>query len=134
LSFVRVASLTDIPTDSGLRVEVDDVAIGLYRVGDEVHAMEDVCPHAAWPLSRGRLEGCVIQCEAHGWPFDVRTGFDPKHADGFPIPCFAVRIVGSYVEVDLERQTNDPREARRRRLASRPSQEAEQEANQKAKK
>ena len=106
-----------------MRVRVGDVDIALYRVDDSVYAMEDACPHAGFPLSRGRLEGCVIVCEAHGWPFDVRTGFDPQNADGFPIPCFAVRLIGDdadapdevAVEVDLDHQTNHPREMRRQR-------------------
>jgi nitrite reductase (NADH) small subunit/3-phenylpropionate/trans-cinnamate dioxygenase ferredoxin subunit len=109
LSFVPVARLDEIPSGRGLRVRVDEIDIGLYRVGDAVFAMEDTCPHAGFPLYEGRLEGCVIVCEAHGWPFDVRTGFDPEHADGFPIPCFAVRVEGGVVEVDLETRTNDPR-------------------------
>jgi len=113
LSFVRVASLNEVPTNRGLRVKIGDVAIGLYRIGDSVHAMEDTCPHAGFPLSRGQLEDCVVTCEAHGWPFDVRTGFDPKQNDGFPIPCFAVRISGADVEVDLATQINDPRAKRR---------------------
>ena len=108
VSFAPVARFDEIPTDRGLRVRVDEIAIGLYRVGDEIFAMEDTCPHAGFPLSEGRLEGCVIVCEAHGWPFDVRTGFDPDHADGFPIPCFEVRVVDDVVEVDLERRINAP--------------------------
>ena len=107
---MRVARLDEIPSDSGLHIRITEedreIDLGLYRVDDVVYAMEDACPHAGFPLSQGRLEGCVIVCDAHGWPFDVRTGHDPKHADGFPIPCFAVRIVGDEVEVDLEQRTN----------------------------
>lgn len=114
MSFSTVARLDDIPRDRGLRVRLEGVEIGLYRVGDEIYAMEDNCPHAGFPLSKGRLVGCVIECQAHGWPFDIRTGFDPDNADGFPIPCFAVRISGDCVEVDLEDQTNDPRRKRNR--------------------
>lgn len=109
MSFVSVARIDEIPDQRGLRVRINEIDIGLYRVGDEVFAMVDNCPHAGFPLSDGRLAGCVIVCEAHGWPFDVRTGFDPDHADGFPIPCFAVRIEGDQVQVDLESRTNDPR-------------------------
>jgi len=108
MAFVAVAHLNEIPSDRGLRVRVGEIAIGLYRVGEDVYAMEDTCPHAGYPLSEGDLEGCVITCNAHGWPFDVRTGFDPKHADGFPIPCFAVRVEGDTVHVDLDVRTNDP--------------------------
>lgn len=71
--------------------------------------MEDACPHAGYPLHEGDLVGCVITCRFHGWPFDVRTGFDPDDADGFPIPCFAVEVEGDDVRVDLENRINDPR-------------------------
>ena len=60
-------------------------------------------------LHDGHLEGCVIICRAHGWPFDVRTGFDPDNADGFPIPCFAVEVEDEVVRLDITKQTNDPR-------------------------
>jgi nitrite reductase/ring-hydroxylating ferredoxin subunit len=109
MSFVPVARLTEIPCNRGLCVQVDGIAIGLYLVGDRVYAMEDTCPHAGFPLSKGELEGCVITCQAHGWPFDVRTGFDPDNEDGFPIPCFAVSVEDGMVHVDLKQRTNDPR-------------------------
>jgi nitrite reductase/ring-hydroxylating ferredoxin subunit len=109
MAFVAVARLTEIPNNRGLSVSVEGIDIGLYLVDDHVYAMEDTCPHAGFPLSKGDLEGCVITCQAHGWPFDVRTGFDPENADGFPIPCFAVTIEGGMVHVDLEQRINDPR-------------------------
>ena len=114
MPFVPVARVDEIPTDRGLRVEVDGIGVGLYRVGDEVHAMEDACPHAGFPLSEGELENGVIHCRAHGWPFDVRTGFAPDDADGFPIPCFAVEVVDGTVRIDLGRRINDPRRRARR--------------------
>jgi nitrite reductase/ring-hydroxylating ferredoxin subunit len=115
MAFVRVAQLEEIPSDRGLRVHIDGVDIGLYRVDECVYAMEDTCPHAGFPLSEGELEGCVIHCRAHGWPFDVRTGFDPENADGFPIPCFAVSVADGVVEVDLDQRINDPRRRERKR-------------------
>ncbi|MGE4649536.1 MAG: Rieske 2Fe-2S domain-containing protein [Myxococcota bacterium] len=109
VAFVRVAQLNDIPSHRGLRVVVDGIGIGLYRVGQKLYAMEDACPHAGYPLSEGELEGCIISCRAHGWPFDVRTGFDPDHPDGFPIPCFAVEVAGDEVRINLSDRINDPR-------------------------
>lgn len=114
MSFVPVAQLSEIPTDRGLRVVVDQIGIGLYRVGEVVYAMEDACPHAGYPLSDGDFADCVVTCRAHGWPFDVTTGFDPDHADGFPVPCFAVEVRGNEVLIDLETRTNDPRKNRTR--------------------
>ena len=110
----HVADIADVPIGRGLRVEVDGVAVALFRVDDAIHAMEDVCPHAGLPLSDGTLEGCVVTCRAHGWPFDVRTGFAPDDADGFPVPCFAVELRGGAVHVDVSDQVNDPRRRRKR--------------------
>ena len=113
MPFVPVAPLAEIPRERGLRIKVDTLSIGLYRVGDQVYAMEDTCPHAGFPLSKGDFDGCVVICQAHGWPFDVRTGFDPENADGFPIPCYAIMVENGVVHVDLEDQINDPRRARK---------------------
>ena len=113
MSFSRVARLEEVPDGRGLYVCVGDVDVGLFRVGDAIHAMENVCPHAGHPLSDGVLDGCVVVCSAHGWDFDVTTGFRPGNADGFPIPCFAVRVAGDEIWVDIEVVTNRP-PARRR--------------------
>jgi 3-phenylpropionate/trans-cinnamate dioxygenase ferredoxin subunit len=114
MSFVPVAESDEIPEGRGLRVRVDETDVGLYRVNGQIFAMEDNCPHAGFPLSKGLLEGCVVVCQAHGWPFDVRTGFDPENADGFPVPCFAVSVRGDTVHVDITSRTNEPRRNRSR--------------------
>lgn len=119
MPFVPVAESHEIPEGGGLRVRVEGLDIGLYRVDGQIFAMEDNCPHAGFPLSKGRLVGCVIVCEAHGWPFDVRTGFDPENADGFPVPCFAVSVRGTTVHVDVTKTTNEP--IRKRRHEEDPS-------------
>ena len=49
------------------------IPIGIYLVGDHYYAMEDNCPHAGSPLSKGELVGTVIKCPSHGWDYDVRT-------------------------------------------------------------
>lgn len=32
-------------------------------------AMKDVCPHQAVPFSKGRFDGCQVECPFHGWKF-----------------------------------------------------------------
>ena len=48
--------------------------IALYRVNGEFYATENFCPHKGAPLAAGKLCDHVIECEWHGWQFDVRTG------------------------------------------------------------
>ena len=72
--FERVAALTDIPEQRGLEVVAGGRVVGLFRVGDEVHAIDGVCPHSGGPLSTGYLAGTSAVCPWHGWQFDVTTG------------------------------------------------------------
>lgn len=113
MAFLRVARLEQVPEHRGLSVQIGDVEVGLFRVDDAIHAMENLCPHAGHPLSDGALDGCVVVCPAHGWDFDVTTGFKPSDPDGFPIPCFAVRVEDEEIFVDIENQTNRPPSRRR---------------------
>jgi len=106
VAFERVAARADVPTDRGLCVSVGGLAVGLFRVDGTVHAMENACPHRGDPLSEGDLSGAIVTCTSHGWQFDVRTGFRPDDADGWPIPCFEVKIEDGDVWVDVDRPTN----------------------------
>ncbi len=48
--------------------------IALYNVNGEFYATENFCPHKGAPLTEGTLFGHVIECQWHGWQFDVRSG------------------------------------------------------------
>jgi nitrite reductase/ring-hydroxylating ferredoxin subunit len=52
----------------------DGRELALYNVGGEFYATENFCPHKGAPLSAGILCQHKIECEWHGWQFDVRTG------------------------------------------------------------
>lgn len=107
-----VARADQIPEGRGLRVELDGIELGLFRVAGRVFALENRCPHAGDPLSEGSLSGCIVTCAAHGWRFDLRTGFRPGYEDGFPIPCFPVRVEAGLVAVDIRNPLNLGRPAR----------------------
>jgi 3-phenylpropionate/trans-cinnamate dioxygenase ferredoxin subunit len=106
MSFQRAARLDEIPEGRGLCVRFAKLEVGLFRVGAEIHAMENRCPHAGYPLSEGKVRGAIVVCPAHGWAFDVRTGFPPDFADGWPIPRFAVLVKDGEVWVDVSRPIN----------------------------
>jgi len=106
LSFERVAAIEDIPVGQGFCIKVGEVEVGLYRIDGRVFAMENRCPHRNFPLHEGSLSGTIITCSAHGWSFDVRTGFRPDDSDGWPLPCFEARVIDGQVWIDLESPTN----------------------------
>jgi nitrite reductase/ring-hydroxylating ferredoxin subunit len=48
--------------------------LALYRLGEQVHALQAFCPHLDGPLFEGSLCDGEITCPWHGWRFDVATG------------------------------------------------------------
>lgn len=48
--------------------------LALFNVNGEFYATENSCPHQGAPLGDGILCQHVVECDLHGWEFDVRTG------------------------------------------------------------
>jgi 3-phenylpropionate/trans-cinnamate dioxygenase ferredoxin subunit len=101
IRYVRVAALDGIPSHRGRPAFVDGKVIALFRVGGDVYALDDSCPHAGSSLSAGRLNGAVVACPTHGLRFDVRTG-RMCGIDGLCVKSYPARVVDGAVEVGIE--------------------------------
>jgi 3-phenylpropionate/trans-cinnamate dioxygenase ferredoxin subunit len=83
--------LDELPEPGRIRmVDVGGHRVGLIRVGDELHAVADRCPHRGAPLcSGGRTvhgiriddgvpvrgtERALLRCPWHKWDFDIASG------------------------------------------------------------
>ncbi len=76
---VKAAQLQALRHGKGTRVSVGDDEIVLFRIGDEVHAVRNLCPHQHFALlHEGVLEGTTLTCPMHGWSFDCTTGLPVK--------------------------------------------------------
>jgi nitrite reductase/ring-hydroxylating ferredoxin subunit len=96
-----VAARDAIEPDAPLGVVVGGTEVGLYDVAGDVHAVENICPHAHAKLSQGFAEGCEVECPLHNAVFDVTSG---KHLRGEPcrdLRTFPVRVVGGRIEVQI---------------------------------
>ena len=100
--------------DAWLRVDVAGLAPGgtraLELAGRSVlvchaegryYALENRCPHASTPLTRGRLRGFVLECPLHGGKLDVRDGRPCAPPIRLPATTFAVRPAGAGIEIRL---------------------------------
>ena len=96
-------------------VELGGHRIGLFRVGDELHALADRCPHRGAPLcSSGRVATAIelrdgrprwraralVRCPWHKWDFDIATGRCAVDAR-LRVRRYAVRVDGDEVVVSL---------------------------------
>jgi len=72
---VDAGRVEDLPEGTCKTIELSGGReLALYHVNGEFYASENFCPHKGAPLAAGRLCDHVIECEWHGWQFDVRTG------------------------------------------------------------
>ena len=55
-------------------VVVERERVLIANVDGAFYALRDACGHRQEPLSKGRLEGHVVECPLHFATFDVRTG------------------------------------------------------------
>ncbi|MBN1204803.1 MAG: Rieske 2Fe-2S domain-containing protein [Myxococcaceae bacterium] len=93
-----VARLSDLDERGRAVVDVGGTPVALVRVAGELFALQDTCPHRGGPLSQGDVEGYLLHCPLHAWPFDVRSGVCPSNA-GARIRIYAVRVVGEEIQV-----------------------------------
>ena len=72
--FVPVTTASELAPGAMRWVAVDRERILLANVEGVFYALRDACGHRQAPLSKGRLDGYVIECPLHFATFDVRTG------------------------------------------------------------
>ena len=94
-----VVPLASIPESRGLVVQVHDrLRVAIFRVGEEVYAIDDICPHQSASLGRGRVKGCIVACPSHGFLVDVTTGRCPTN-ELQRVRSFPARREGDMVRV-----------------------------------
>ena len=74
--FQTVAKIDEIP-DGGMRQFIaHGEPVGVYRVGEKVYAISDICSHEETFLTEGEfdVDDMEIECHLHGSRFNVETG------------------------------------------------------------
>lgn len=101
MAWQRAASVADVKADQGLPVKVGDKTLAIYRVGDNVYALEDVCPHADALLSSGFIDGDKVECPLHQAQFHIPSGKCLGPPADRDLVMFPARIEGNDVLVDI---------------------------------
>lgn len=104
--FAVAANAAAVPSDRGLFVRLGSHEIALFRVGDQIYALQNACPHAGGPLAEGTLEDGCVTCPLHAWKFDACTGagLEPRSnssAGRVSVSAYPTRIENDKVLVQL---------------------------------
>ena len=99
---VRVAPLAELPNEAGVRVEVGDHRIAVFRVGDQVYALGDRCSHAEASLAEGAIFDDEVECPHHGAAFRLTDG-EPKTLPATsPVPVYEVDVADGVVYLTID--------------------------------
>jgi 3-phenylpropionate/trans-cinnamate dioxygenase ferredoxin subunit len=98
-SFVRVASLSELPAGGLLGVEVAGDKLVLARTESGVRAFQGICTHQHAVLAEGEIEDGVLWCPYHGAGFDIDTGEPVCLPATEPLRRYDVRLDGEDILV-----------------------------------
>ena len=82
-------------------LEIEDLAVA-YKVGDELYALENVCPHAYALLTQGFIDGDTVECPLHEAVFHIPTGKCLKEPGGRDLKMYSVRLAGEEIQIKVE--------------------------------
>jgi nitrite reductase/ring-hydroxylating ferredoxin subunit len=101
--FVKLCSLESLIDSEGKRFIVDDNDIAVFKIGEKVFAVNNVCPHQRSALIYdGFVEDDFVVCPAHGWKFNLATGKTPSGSGG--LLSHEVKIFENNVYVKIKEQ------------------------------
>jgi len=98
--FVFICPVTDLQEKIGRKFIVNDIEIAVFRINDEVFALNNICPHQQTHLIYdGFIEEEFVVCPAHGWKFNLRTGKKDSGSNGLQV--YTVEVVDDKVYVKV---------------------------------
>ena len=101
-SFIAVLQVSALPPGHMTWVAVDGERVLLAHVEGRWYALADVCGHQRMALSKGRLDGYVVECPLHFACYDVRTGILLSGPMAANVPIYEVRVEDDTVYVKRE--------------------------------
>lgn len=105
MTFRPVARLDDLGDGEMKQVSVGGELVGVYRVGDDVYALADVCSHQEAYLTEGEFEAeeLEVECPLHGSRFNVATGAVRILPATKPVASYPVKVEGGEILVGPKR-------------------------------
>lgn len=96
-----VGTADDFVQEAAWPVLAGGKAVAMFKQGEDIFALHDLCTHGAARLSDGWIEGGQVECPLHQGTFDIRTGAACKAPCTEPVRTFPVRLVAGRVQVQV---------------------------------
>lgn len=98
-----LCALDELVDGAARQFDVDGTKIAVVRIGDSVHAVDDVCTHEDYSLSEGEVwpEDCLIECWKHGSRFSLVDGHPDSLPATRPVEVYPIELVDGGVHVEV---------------------------------
>ncbi len=105
--WIRITPASNIPPREGRAVNLGELEIAIFNLGDRFVAMENRCPHKGGPLADGivsSLDGVVtVTCPLHNWRICTDSGAVRKPGgEAACVRSFAVKVEDGIVSIARE--------------------------------
>jgi nitrite reductase/ring-hydroxylating ferredoxin subunit/DMSO/TMAO reductase YedYZ heme-binding membrane subunit len=97
--YVAVCAVDEIPDGRARIVCLAGERVAVFRHGDRISALSNVCQHQNGPLGEGRIVGQCVVCPWHGYEYDPESGRSPAPFTE-RVPTFNVRLADGRVWLD----------------------------------
>lgn len=98
--FRKVCRVDDVPDGRGITVELDNCELAVFRSADEIWCTEGRCPHAFELMSKAVLQDGCVECLAHSYVFDLKSGKAIRPTPGVAwLKLYPVRVENGDVMV-----------------------------------
>ena len=102
--YTKATTTDEIKSGGCVAVKIKGVFVGIYNIGGEYYAINNICPHLGGVQSYGSLTDNVITCPLHMWEFDVTTG-DCIWPGQDRIATYPVKVKGKHILVNVDSPT-----------------------------
>lgn len=96
--FVDIGPASGIEDGRARVVTISGERVAVFRHGDRISAISNVCQHQNGPLGEGRIVDGFVTCPWHGYQYCPVTGRSPEPFNE-SVPTFDVRLNGNRIEV-----------------------------------
>lgn len=82
---------------------IGELDLLLLQHAGRIYLLNNICPHAGYPMHEGKIIGDTIRCPMHGYLFRLENGACTYSSEGpcRALPAYPLQIRGSMLGVVL---------------------------------
>jgi NAD(P)H-dependent nitrite reductase small subunit len=73
-NYFQVANIDEIPEHQGIKVQIKNKSIALFKYKNKIYAIQNLCPHQNADLADGFVKDGKVFCPMHNWSFFLSDG------------------------------------------------------------